>query len=681
MLQGEKILMLVILIQCCIGKENIFSQNVAKRDSITIDSNSAFSVTSDQIFIYASRSRNPFTVSSIDQKDIDRITEPTIEPLLNSIPGVWMQSGALNTNRISIRGVGYREPFATTGIKIYLDEIPLTNGVGESSIEDIHPLILSGIDIWRGPSSALWGSGLGGMIHLKSKIPSENIWNSRIQIGAYERVQVDQNISLRYGHDDQLTSTFHYQFLHDGGYRENNDYKKHSFTWMQQWMKSSKLTLGSFLHGIDLKAFIPSSINETAYNNTPSVAAPTWGAIKGNEDYTKWITGINLIYAHSKFLVYKGALFGTSFNSDEVRPFNVLDEGNTTYGMRHRISFNLKSKGHISIGMEYLRDKYRFSTFQTLQNGQAGAMLSDSKEKRNHLNTFIQSEIDINEKFLVFAGLHLSLNSLSNQNVEANFPVNVFPTAGVNFLISNQLAVSASVCRGYSNLSLDDLLNSAGAITPGIKPETGWSEEVALMWGNINETYSRISAYYMNIDNSIITLRIADDIFEKINQGRSIHKGIEFEYRITPFIPKLVIQGSYSFQSNKTPDKPTNNLLPGTPNHRTSTHISYDLMPNWNVNINHRYFSNVFLDDVNSKIGEGYQLVNFGMAYKIQLVKQGMLELSANVHNLLDTQYSPLFQINAPSPGGAQPRYYYPGKPRSFYFGVQFQHNLDGNKR
>jgi iron complex outermembrane receptor protein len=43
--------------------------------------------------------------------------------------------GALNTNRITI-GIGART-LGTTCIKTYLDNIPLTNPEGESSIEDI----------------------------------------------------------------------------------------------------------------------------------------------------------------------------------------------------------------------------------------------------------------------------------------------------------------------------------------------------------------------------------------------------------------------------------------------------------------------------------------------------------------------------------------------------------------
>ena len=189
-------------------------------DSVSVDTLPAFSVSAAPAFVYAGRVKSPFAISNISGSDIKNLDHPIIEPLLNAVPGIWMQSGALNTNRISIRGVGYREPFATTGIKIYLDEIPLTNGAGESSIEDIHPLILSGIDVWRSPASAIWGAGLGGMIHLQSKIPDGNKWLSQLQVGSFDRVQMDQHLAFQSGKTNEQATTLHYQYLYDGGYRE-----------------------------------------------------------------------------------------------------------------------------------------------------------------------------------------------------------------------------------------------------------------------------------------------------------------------------------------------------------------------------------------------------------------------------------------------------------------------------
>jgi iron complex outermembrane receptor protein len=647
-------------------------------DEITTDT-SAFSVVASPFTVYASKLNNPFVVSSIDQRQIQLLTEPIIEPLLNATPGLWMQSGALNTNRISIRGVGYREPFATTGIKIYLDEIPLTNGVGESSIEDIHPNILSGIDIWRGPSSALWGSGLGGMIHLKSHIPDEDGFHTKLQIGSYNRLQFDQHVSSRYGKKDQWGTAFHYQYINDDGYRDNNEYRKNSVSWIQQWRGEKGLTIHTLVHAIGLEAFIPSSITLDDYENNPSIAAPTWDAVMGHEENTKWITGVNATYAATKGWVYKGSVFGTFFNADEVRPFNVLEEKNISTGMRHRVSFNIKETAHITAGFEYFKEDYIFSTYETLEGGIAGMQLSENSESRSYLNTFVQTEWHIKEKWIVFAGLNMALSSLANDQLESSIPMDLFPTTSINYAIDKNMTLSTTISRGYSSLSLDDMLNADGMINQDIVPETGWSEEVSFKYSTGKRFFTQITLFNMNIKNTVLTRRIMDDVFEKLNGGSSIHQGVELEYRWMPIMEKIYLQGAYTFGNfifNEFEESGldySGNQLPGSPMHRVNSRLKISPWRKWDFNIDHQFVSDVYLNDSNSILADGYQLLNAGLLYKFMASPKWNGSVSVNVHNVLDIDYSPMFQINAP---GMQPRYYYPGKPRSFYLNLALTHKI-----
>jgi iron complex outermembrane receptor protein len=76
-----------------------------------------------------------------------------------------MQQGALNTNRISIRGIGSRAQYGTQKIKAYYEGIPLTTAEGSSTIEDIDMETI-GSEIIKGPNSTSFGSGLGGVINL-----------------------------------------------------------------------------------------------------------------------------------------------------------------------------------------------------------------------------------------------------------------------------------------------------------------------------------------------------------------------------------------------------------------------------------------------------------------------------------------------------------------------------------
>jgi iron complex outermembrane receptor protein len=62
--------------------------------------------------------------------------------------------GALNTNRITI-GIGART-LGTTRIKTYLDNIPLTNPEGESSIEDIDLETIGKIEIIKAQCDKFW---------------------------------------------------------------------------------------------------------------------------------------------------------------------------------------------------------------------------------------------------------------------------------------------------------------------------------------------------------------------------------------------------------------------------------------------------------------------------------------------------------------------------------------------
>ena len=344
-------------------------------------------------------------------------------------------------------------------------------------------------------------------------------------------------------------------------------------TWMQRWISQKGFTLQSFIHGINLKAFIPSSLNKTDFVSSPQIAAPAWGAIEANEDYFKWIIGVNARYLFSPSWLYQGSLYSTLFDSDEVRPFNVLAESNSSYGMRHRLSHMVNDRIYINLGLEYFKEHYKFNTFETLEDGNAGEELSDGSERRNYFNLFLQGEYLFSSTLTLFGGVHLASNKLHGDGIKATLPVFLYPTSGVTWAFLPRFSASISVSRGYSNLSLDDLINSSGMINEDLKPETGWSKDVSVKIGG-PFNYFNIGYFHMNIENSILTIRIQDDIFEKVNGGSSLHQGIEMEYRLQVFNKKLSLAGAYTYSSFYNTDQVQHYFLPGNPAHRTFNKLS-----------------------------------------------------------------------------------------------------------
>ena len=97
-----------------------------------------------------------------------------------------MHSGTYSTNRITIRGIGSRSLFSTNKIRAYFNDIPLTTGDGETVLEDIDPAFIERAEILKGPTSSLYGAGLGGTVNLKgSKAPLDR---TGIFVGAGRRI-------------------------------------------------------------------------------------------------------------------------------------------------------------------------------------------------------------------------------------------------------------------------------------------------------------------------------------------------------------------------------------------------------------------------------------------------------------------------------------------------------------
>ena len=140
----------------------VFGQT--KKDTIALSA-----VTLNSLTIKNTVQNTAAAVSVISIADSNNSDGIILTPVLNRIPGVTMQQGALNTNRITIRGIGARAQFGTTKIKAYFDGIPLTTGDGETTLDDLDLASIEKIEIIKGPNSTSFGSGLGGVIQLFSK--------------------------------------------------------------------------------------------------------------------------------------------------------------------------------------------------------------------------------------------------------------------------------------------------------------------------------------------------------------------------------------------------------------------------------------------------------------------------------------------------------------------------------
>src|SRR5690606_13498986 len=154
----------------------------------------------------------------------------------------------------------------------------------------------------------------------------------------------------------------------------------------------------------------------------------TWNTAKGYEQYDSYLGGLS----------YESELFGNIKNatsvfinhkvSDEPRPFDILRQNTTGYGITTQFngSFGLKKKSQFIIGAEYFRDGFKGKTLENLyeeNNGNgslAGEQLTGSEQDRSFYNAFAQMRILLSRKFEIQGGLNVNKTQFSLDNT---FPI------------------------------------------------------------------------------------------------------------------------------------------------------------------------------------------------------------------------------------------------------------------
>lgn len=646
----------------------------------------------------------PAAVSVIGQKEFERTDGLTILESLGSAPGLFINQGALNTNKITIRGIGARSQYSTNRIQSYFDGIPLATAEGELTLDDFDPESLDHIEIIKGPTSSIFGAGLGGSINLypQNKISDLNKVRISGQVGSFntQKYTAETALSLK---NASLFATF--SKLTSDGFRENGTFSKQSALINGNIMTTEKSNLTYLANFTRLKAFIPSSINHSDFINNPTSADLSWAQAEGYESYDRGILGLSYTQFLSEKVQNKTSTFISFRNGYEPRPFDILEEDRISTGLRTKfnlISEILKIKSEISFGGEFYTEWFQTGNFKNLyktfpgQGSVQGDRLSENKQERNYLNAFGQINFVINPKFKLETGFNFNTTSYnltdlfnsgsSSQNGNYRFEPIFSPRVGATYEFSKDKNLYASVSRGFSIPTVAETLTPERVINTDLNPETGTNNEMGFKanWLN-NQLYTEINAYQIEIENLLVAQRVAEDQYVGVNAGKTTHRGLEFlvNYRfnlagnisVNPFFNGALNQFKFRKFVNQSDDFSGNNL-PGVPNYTLNYGVDFKTTFGLNLYFNARNIGPVYLNDSNSGRTDSYQLLNFKSSYQLKLFPGIETNIYFGINNIFEEKYAASILTNAVGFGGKAPRYYYPGNSRNFYGGLQLQYQF-----
>ncbi|MRI01450.1 TonB-dependent receptor plug domain-containing protein [Kriegella sp. EG-1] len=682
-----------------LGLQITQAQDITEKDSITqLD---------EVILLDALKTKNTTGITHSDivgAKIFQNYSPIDMVSAINQISGVYVHSGALNTNRITIRGIGSRTLFGTNKLRMYYNDIPITNGSGSSEIEAYDVENLSQIEVVKGPKGTEFGSNLGGAIILNPKKAigkSTSLFNN-FTVGSFGLIK--NNLSFNH-FDGKLRIGLQYGHTETEGYRDNNNFERDGLLLNTSYLLNKNNKISLLINHIDYSAQIPSSLGATAFAENPKQVTFTWRVSQGFEANNYTLIGLNYEHKFGNNLKNSTSIFYNYLDHYEPAPFGILDEFTNGYGLRTRFNGKLNISdisAEYTFGGELLKDEYNWNQFENLyqeNNGNGslqGEQYSENKEYRRQFNGFGTILVPFTEAFSAQLGLNINKTNYdyrdqfntgtNNKSAKRSFRAIVLPSLDLNYSFTKDKSLYANVSRGFSNPSLEETLTPEGVINPDISQETGINYEIGSQLHFFDKKLSlNIALYQMNITNLLVAERVNDDQYIGKNAGKTRHKGVELSLSyhlnlgakvyITPFI-------NYTYNNHKfiefidEGEDYSGNPLTGVPKNSVTSGLQTQFFNNFYWNTTYQYVGSIPLTDANSLSSDSYGIVHTKIGFQKRMTSNFTLGIDFGVNNLFDKVYAQSVLINTQGFGGSEPRYFYPGNGINYYSGLRLGYRL-----
>ncbi len=636
-------------------------------------------------------------VSVTGQGQLNRFGNMSILPAVNITPGVSMEERSPGSYRLNIRGSSLRSPFGVRDVKIYLNDIPLTDPSGNTYLNQLSFYNFNSIEIIKGPASSLYGAGIGGAMLIHT-LPAN--WYPGISltytIGSFNTNNINANVKTGNATHE---NSFNYSHQTSDGYRQQTAMRRDIATWESLLKVNDKQTLHAYMSYSDLYYQTPGGLTLAQYNADPKQARPGSGSQPGAIQnkaaiYQKiFLAGFSNEYAFNDHWHNTTSLYGsyTDFTNPGIRVYEFRKEPH--FGGRSVFEYK-KQFGNTSLQLNFGAEAQK-GFFNTRDYGNKLGV-ADSLQSDDNLNTwqymfFAQADLKFPHGWTVTAGVSLNKSSIQLIHLTSRpsttqtrvFKNKLPPHIAVLKKINTNVSLYASVARGFSPPTVSEVLRSDGKFGTNLQPEDGIDYEAGIK-GTIldNKLFFDISGFLFDLKNTIVQRIDTNGVYYYVNAGSTKQNGIETyaAYQLVDapqhFVNSAKVWGSYAWHDfhygnfKQVSTDFSKNKLPGAAPNVVVAGLDVTSKVGCYINVTYNYVDKIALNDANSAYASSYNLLGAKVGYKKDFNRKISAEIFAGADNLFDTKYSLGNDINA-----AVGRYYNAAPGRNYYAGILFNFN------
>jgi iron complex outermembrane recepter protein len=638
----------------------------------------------------------PASVSLLSPAQLKLQPDNSLVSALNTVPGVRMEERSPGSYRLSIRGSLLRSPFGVRDVKIYYDEIPLTDAGGNTYLNAIDVNSVQGIEVLKGPDGSLFGANSGGVVLISpvNRYNDSSYVSAGLNTGSYGLFH--ENTALQNRRDNnQLNINQAYQTY--GGYRQHSYMQRNYVQATDNWTYSGKDQLKFLGFYSDLDYQTPGGLTLSQYQTDPQLARLPTKTVPGAIDQKigvaqKMLLGglVNELHITDRIRnVF--SVFGSyvDFSNPFITDYENRYEG--TYGLRTYFELSGKPRKvvnwKVNLGLEWQQTNSDINNYGNVTGVRDTAQTLDKINTNQHF-IFARYIADVYKRLHVEAALSLNFYDYKFRNVfpnnegsfsDRNFTPQLMPRMAASYQLTNNFIWRASVSRGYSTPTTAEIRPTDHMINTNLQAEDGWNYETGFRLRNGDESmFLDASVFYYHLNNAIVGRFNPDETEYYINAGGTSQPGFELYFsdwiirqNKVNFIRGLQVNEAVTlnkFTFTNYNDATTNysgNQLTGVPGQVFVTSVQVRLPCNLYVFAEHNYTARIPLNDGNTAYADHYDLLQAKAGWEHIFNNKTRFGIYAGIDNLLNEKYSLGNDLNA-----VGNRYYNAAAPRNYYVGL-----------
>jgi len=605
----------------------------------------------------------------------------TIKDMLDFTPGVFAQSRVNEEARLSIRGSGLSRTFHMRGIRLLQDGIPINLADGGSDFQDIDPLALQHVEVYKGANALQYGAAnLGGAINFVTPTgyttPNSVL---RLDAGSHEFARAQFKTGDVLGNWDYFASLSQ---LRSDGFRQFSGQKNTRLNANAGLKISPQLeTRFYIIHG-DLNQELPGNLTKAQLQSNPTQANAASAAANSQRDFlitrlankTTWISPTGVEYNAGVYAVDKNLYHPLSFGLIDQQTRDVGTFGNRIaqgelWGLRH----------DTTLGYNLVHGITEARIFNHVR-GDRISLRSHEDQKAHNIELYGESRLHLTDSVQWINGLQwthakrtaddqfLSDGDGSYQRRYAQFS----PKTGLLWQASEAVQVYGNLSRAFEPPTFSET-----SPTRALEAQESTTFEVGTR-GVAQEIRWDISAYYSQLNNEFVSYQLnplVPGLSAILNADNTVHQGVEIGLA-GPFTRDLLRGGdtlnwqlAYTFGRFRFDNDRVygNAAIPGIPEQYVRAKLDYANTLGWTLSPNIEYVpQGYFVDLANTLSTDPYLLLGLNASYKFS----DTLRVFVDARNLTDKVYAATTGVIV-NANGADSAQFAPGEGRSVYAGVE----------